>query len=468
MARSFFRGPRSTEPRRFTASRLVAAPVLAILPVLGGCATYDYEPAPIEVQRILADLGARRWHPPAVAEGGETMAAGPRQLAAFAITHNPALRAHRARIGTAQALLVEAGLLADPEIGWDGMNVLASLILDGGSPPADTLSGLGISITLPRPGELDAQKGAARWRVEEARRQVMQAEWMLTREVYVASEDILEAERLLQQNQNLYEVAETTRDYFERARAAGAATAIQGNLASGGLLEIRSQRVRLEFQLREVRYRLNALLGLPPATMVPVFTAVPEDIGQLDAEALVERSVAMRPDLAVLLATYQAAEEELRLEVARQFPQFLVGTGIWFVPGVFTDFNRWAVETAMARRDALGREIEAQLHELRREIHDAYVSVKESAIELDFLESELLPNAEESLRLTGQAFDAGEVTLLEILTLQRVLVDARTRTTEARAELQRRRWRLLSASGMLLAANAAEDLTEDDQGSPVR
>ena len=32
------------------------------------------------------------------------------------------------------------------------------------------------------------------------------------------------------------------------------------------------------------------------------------------------------------------AEEEVRLEVARQFPQVSVGTGIWLVPGLFTRF----------------------------------------------------------------------------------------------------------------------------------
>ena len=85
-----------------------------------------------------------------------------------------------------------------------------------------------------------------------------------------------------------------------------------------------------------------------------------------------------------------------------------------------------------------------------------------------FLEAELLPNAEESLRLAGEAFDAGEVTLLEILALQRALVDARTQTTESRAELQRRHWRLLAASGTLLAKAAPEASHGDEEGTPVQ
>jgi outer membrane protein TolC len=354
----------------------------------------------------------------------------------------------------AEALLVEAGLLADPEIGWDGMDALASQIVEGTTSSVDFLAGLGVSIPLPRPGELDAKQGAARWQLEETRRRVAQGEWLLARDVFVACEDVREAQRLLEQNQDLLQLAASTRDYFDRARAAGAATAIQANLASGDLLAIRAERVRLEARLRDARHRLNALLGLPPSTAIPVAGAPERELEgdlEVDPEALVERSLALRPDLAALMAAYAAAEEEVRLEVARQFPEVSIGTGIWFVPGLFTRFNRPAIATAMARREALRVEIEAQVHEVRRDVQDACAALGEIRRLLEFLESELLPNAEESLRLAGEAFEAGEVTFLEILTLQRALVDARTRTTEARAEFLRRRWRLRAAGGTLLA-----------------
>ena len=450
MARTFVRAQGPTESPRIQASWLVVAFVLA--PALAGCVSY--EPAPVDVSQILSDLRARTLEPLSGGASAEAEGAGSEQLAAFAVTHNPSLDAARARIGVAEALLVEAGLLSDPEIGWDGMDALASQIAEGTTSSVDFLAGLGLSIPLPRPGELDAKKGAARWQVEETRRQVALAEWLLARDVFVACEDVREAERLLEQNQDLLRVAESTRDYFDRARAAGAATAIQANLASGDLLAIRAERVRLEARLRDARHRLNALLGLPPSTEIPVAGAQvgkPEDEIEVDPEALVERSLALRPDLAALMAAYATAEEEVRLEVARQFPQVSIGTGIWLVPGFFTRFNRPAIATAMARREALRQVIEAQVHEVRRDVQDALAALGETHLLLEFLESELLPNAEESLRLAGEALEAGEVTFVEILTLQRALVDARTRTTEARAELLRRRWRLRAAGGTLLA-----------------
>jgi outer membrane protein TolC len=469
MARSPFRAHGPTESERAPKRGLAVA--LALAPACAGCVAY--EPAPVDASAMLAELGALRFEPPfdaGAADPAHADGAAPDQLAAFAVVHNPSLRVLRAQIGVAEALLVEAGLLADPEIGWDGMDALAAQIVEGTTSSIDFVSGFGLSLPLPRPGELDAKEGAARWRVEEARRRVVQVEWLLARDVHVACEDVLEAQRLLEQSQDLLAIAETTRGYFERALGAGAATAIQANLAAGELLAIRAERVRLEAGLRAARQRLHALLGLPPATVLPLVPAPAEARRDepLDPEQIALGSLSARPDLALLLASYQAAEEEVRLEVARQFPQISIGTGIWLVPGVFTRFNRPAIATAIARRAALRGEIEAAVHEVRREIHDAHAALQESRLEVAFLETELLPNAEESLRLARAAFSAGEVTVLEILSVQRALVDARTRTTEARAELERRRWRLLAASGTLLAPGAAEATEHDEREAPQR
>ena len=92
----------------------------------------------------------------------------------------------------------------------------------------------------------------------------------------------------------------------------------------------------------------------------------------------------------------------------------------------------------------------AAVHEVRREIYDAWSELQETRQEVSFLESELLPNAEESLRLAGDAFTAGEATLVQILNVQRAVVDARTRHGEAQAELARRTWQLRAAGGLIL------------------
>ena len=431
-----------------------------------GCATY--RPAPLEPLRVLEGLEAIEWDPTPGAHPGSAEAAvvGPRELAAFAVSTNPQLAAARAEVGVRRALLVEAGLLPDPEFGWDAMNNVASELIDGSSSAVDTVSGFGLMFPLLRPGERGARVGAAEWRAEEARRRVAAAEWSLTRSIHVSYEEVQAAELLLAQTRALTELAESTKDYFERAHDAGAATAIQKNLALGELQAIRLDGVRAGARFRQARQDLNALLGLPPTAELPLGRGEDPSLHEALREApadLTTHAVESRPDLAVLLARYQAAEEGVRLAVSKQYPQVAIGTGFSLSLPFFSRFGRPEIQTAMAQREQVGREFTAAVHAARQEIAAAHMRWEFAEREFELVENELLPNAEETLELSREAFEAGEMTLLETLALQRALVRARTRHTEARAERSKRAWTLLAASGWLLGANPTNDTSNEEE-----
>jgi len=429
-----------------------------------GCATY--RPAPIEPIQVLEYLEAIEWRPDAQdSVGAQSDAAGPRELAAFAVSTNPQLAAVRAEVGVKRALLVEAGLLPDPEVGWDAMDVLASQIVDGTSSSVDVLAGFGVMFPLLRPGERDARVGAAEWRSEEARRLVAAAEWSLTRDIHVAFEEVLGAEALLAQTRALTELAASTNDYFERARDAGAATAIQANLALGELLAIRLEGVRAESRVQQARQGLNALLGLTPNAEVALRggadPSTSEPLGE-GTDTLTAHAVESRPDLAVLLARYQTAEEEVRLAVSKQYPLLAIGTGISLTLPFFSKFGRPELQTAIAKREQLEREFTAAVHAAREQIAAAHTLWQLAEREVELIEGELLPNAERNLELSQEAFQAGEVTLLETLALQGALVEARTRHTETRTERSKRAWTLLAASGWLLSTPPTNNTNSEE------
>jgi len=443
-------------------SRLLIPVLLAV----SGCVTY--EEAPLDAEAILLELDRRTWD----SGGGDAAArATPRQFAAFAVSRNPVLEAARRELGVGEALLVQAGLLPDPLLGWDAMDLLASQIVEGRSGAVDVLSGLQLELPLLRPGERDARVGVARWRLEEARARVLEAEWRLTSAVLVAAENLAEARQLLARSSELLEIAGHTRDWFQRAREAGAATAIQARIAELDLLAIEADRIRLEARERQDRQRLAALLGLPPEADLPEpdLEEVRSPGGTL--QDLVEEALDRRPDLLALRAAYQAAEEGLRLEIARQFPLLAVGTGFSFIPGILSRFNRPAIDAALARRATMQASFQAQVHEVRREIHDAWAALEEARREQSFMDSRLLTTAEDGLELARQAFEAGEATVLETLNLQRSVVDARIRATQARAELRRRQWLLLAATGwlpVLLPPPEMAEIPDDDLQPGVR
>ena len=439
-----------------------------VVALTSGCATYH--PAPIEPTQVLEALEAIPWQPmqagpdaldnPGLLSNG----AGPQELSAFAVGTNPHLAAVRAEAGIRRALLVESGLLPDPEIGWDAMDVLASQIVEGTSSTTDALSGFGVMFPILRPGERNARIGVAKWSAEEARRLVTAVEWSLTRDIHIAYEEVRGAEVLLAQTQALAEIAASTSEYFKRARNSGAATAIQANLALGAVQAIRLDIVRAEARGERARQELNALLGLPPSAEVPLRNTEDPSTSEFlteGVEELTAHAVDSRPDLAVLLADYQAAEEGVRIAISKQYPLFAIGTGIRFTVPIFSKFGRPAIRTAIARREQLGREFTAAIHSTRQQIADAHTLWRLAEREVELIENELLPNAEQSLALSQDAFQAGEVTLLETLALQRALIDARTRHAEIHVERSKRAWTLLAASGWLLGAR----LTNNQEGS---
>jgi cobalt-zinc-cadmium efflux system outer membrane protein len=432
--------------------RTTSAHPLCALLALAGCATH--RPHPIEPARVLESLEAVEWElilPDP--DSTETPAVGPRVLSAFAVSTNPQLAALRAELGVRRALLVESGLLPDPELGWDAMDVLASQLVDGTSSSVDALSGIGLMFPLLRSGERGARVGMAEWQAEEARRRITAAEWALTRDIHLACEEVHVAELLFAQAEVVTGLAESTHDYFERAMNAGAATAIQAHLARGELHGIQLDAVRAEARLAEARQGLNALLGLPPQTALALATEADPSAAealQTSPAQLTEHAIESRPDLAVLLARYQSSEQEVRLAVSKQYPQFSMGTGISFTLPVFTRFGRPAIATALAKREQLRGEFTAAVHAARQEIAALHTLWRFAEREVELVETALLPNAEENLELSREALRQGEVTLLETLALQRALVEARTRHTETRAQRSKRAWALLAASGWLL------------------
>lgn len=448
--------------------RTIPSSVAWVAAMCTGCASY--QPAPLEPDAVLEHLQAMKWPGETAsqgspADGTSAAGAGPRELAAFAVSTNPELAARRAELGVRQALLVEAGLLPDPEIGWDAMDVLAAQMIEGDSTAVDTLAGFGLMFPLLRPGEGQARVDAATWRSEEARQVLVAAEWTLTREIHLAYEEVRAAEGLLAQTRTLTELARSTSDYFQRAREAGAATAIQSHLALGELQTIRRDTIRAESRVRQARQALNGLLGLPPRTELELgASADPSSraVLQWSPDDLLAHAVVARPDLSAVRARYQAAEEDVKLAVSKQYPQVALGTGIRVLLPFFSRFGRPERETALARREQVRREYTAAVHAARQEIAAAHARWKLARREVELVESELLPNAEQTLALSEEAFRAGEVTLFETLALQRALVEARTQRTEVRAELAQSSWALLAASGWLLDPEPGENKRHEE------
>ena len=212
-------------------------------------------------------------------------------------------------------------------------------------------------------------------------------------------------------------------------------------------------------------------MGLPPELdweLEDPLGPLPSDPLLGDAAALVRESLERRPDLQQTLASYQRAEEALRLQVARQWPQLSIGTSFSLQLPIFSQLNQPAIETATKARDAARAQLRAQIHEVRRAIWATRVEDEQARALLALYRDRVAPQAEEILRLTERAFAAREVTPLEILTAQRQVLESQARFIDARLRGAEARIRLESACGRLLptARTPLPPSAETEEDSP--
>lgn len=386
-----------------------------------------------------------------------------REASALAIHLHPRLRALRSEIGVARAQLVEAGLLPDPTIGWEAGNVIADFITDRKSTANSYIAGFAISWDVPRPGEIGSREREASARIDEVRAGLLQSEWELVREVYLACVRLAAAEAAIRLNADQVAVADRTLAYFTEARRLGEATALQARLASTAQARLAADRARLEVDVTEARLALLGLLGLPPTTPIAL-----QDGDRLLAPApppappatLVEEALRRRPDLLVLATQHAQAEARLRLEEARRFPQISIGSGIGIELPIFSRFNAPAVETARRAREAARRRFEAAVYDVRRDVHAAAAAAALTDAYVRRFEEQVLPAVDDTLRLTRAAVQAGEFTAFDVLTAQAQALEAQTELLAARARRAEARVALDAATGHL--APTPEPAAPDD------
>jgi outer membrane protein, heavy metal efflux system len=184
------------------------------------------------------------------------------EVVAIALSLNPELRATRAKIGEASAGLISAGIWPNPEVGvgWrGGIGGASGYTLD-----ADLL------FELLRPGERDVRHNVATARTDEARAEMVAAEYRVAADARQRWLAVLAAEQvavLLNEEVNLRNRAV---ELVQRKRGLGEATELDLAAASLEAAEVRRERRRADAELETARRELNRSLGLPPSYKLPL------------------------------------------------------------------------------------------------------------------------------------------------------------------------------------------------------
>ena len=287
--------------------------------LLAGCATYHPEAlpnAPDLAGSPVLTVPAKQFEIPGLtphpfpANGLDETA-----VVTLAVLNNPDLKAARLRAGVADAQLLEAGLLPDPQV---SAGLSRSALHTGYS--------LGLAEDVQALLTRGAAKAAAKAHGRQVNLEILWQEWQVAekaRELFIQSA----ADRQLRGI--LTETRRVLADHYRRDEAAlksGNATAMAVSVELMAWTDADAQLRRLELDANQTRHALNQLLGLAPdAPLALIGRSESHPLSPEEFQAAVAAMPHRRPDLLALRAGYQSQEERLREAILAQFPSVSAG-----------------------------------------------------------------------------------------------------------------------------------------------
>jgi outer membrane protein TolC len=279
---------------------------------LVGCATYRPLDLPAQVRgaSALSELHGAAALPRVL---------GMADVERLVLLNNPDLRSARASHQVAQAQLLQAGLLPNPQV-----NASAGFLVSGvGDATAWTA---GLSEDVRALVTLKPRREAARATAAQVDAGLLWQEWQTLAKARLLVIDIVQGERqrdLLQRSLSLLDelAARVQRSVAEGNGELAAAAPVLAAAA-----DARTSVDDLQRRVLSQRHELAALLGLAPDAEVPLDPQL--QLPVLDVATVRARATDIarrRPDLVALQLGYQAQEASLRAAVLAQFPALSFG-----------------------------------------------------------------------------------------------------------------------------------------------
>jgi len=435
-----------------------AAPVLAT-------ACEHVEPAPL-VPASRADAAeGRRLDAPEVREALERVlgpGAAPRadapwtlvQLTVAALALRPELRLARASAAVAGAHVETAGARPNPTL-----SVLPQRVANASSGASPWLAVVQLDWPLETAGKRDDRLAAAQARTDAAELSVRDTVWRIRREVYAALAKLAAADVRHAQLARTAAAQNDLVELLERQVEAGAASESAVAPERVAQVQLEADRSAAQRQRDEARAALAAAVGVPQASLAGVafdfsLDALPEDVEGLASGAARRAALLGRSDVLALLAEYDAAEADLRLELAKQIPDLHLGPGFEYDQGlrkwglgVWIELpvmyqNQGGIAEASARRAQVEARFDTLQAQVIAQVDGAVAGLRGASGEVEALRAVVAATERQRARARA-AVDAGASARGSLLVAELAadrallsLVDAQERMQLAAAQLE--------------------------------
>lgn len=356
----------------------------------------------------------------------------------FSLQNNGDLKSFREEIGIRDAGKIRAGLLPNPTLELEG----GTGALTGSS--AESSLSLGVSQEFFLAGKREKRLTLAERELEMYRWQLTDRERVFREEVKTAFYDVILAEqrivladRSIALNRQLLEVTK------ERL-AAGDIPELEMSLAKVELARSEGAKIDIEKALNQNQAKLWTLMGLS-------FGKYPAIVGAFETEISMSKNLVElkhlalgnRPDIKALEAEKSRGESDIILAQAEGIPNITAGLAfkrdataieVGGVEGKETaytiglklsmpiplfDKNQAGVQEARAKRSSTESRLSAAVRNVDRQVETAYASFLNAEKILSLYRTDIIPQLEENLKLTQEAYRLGEVGILAIIQEQK-------------------------------------------------
>ena len=360
------------------------------------------------------------------------------QVIGYSQQNNGDLKAFREEKGIRDAGKVRAGLLPNPTLDLEaGTGALT------GSSNENSLA-LGLSQEFFLAGKRDKRLTIAERELDIYRWQLADRERLLRDEVKTAFYDTVLAKERLALTDRSIGLNRQLLDVTKERLAAGDIPELEMNLVKVELARSEGARIEVAKAMLQSQARLWALMGLSSGNQ-------PAIEGKLESGAPVAKSLAdlkqlahgNRPDIKALEAEKGRGDADVILAEAERTPNLTAGlvlrrdTTSMEIGGVegkdtaYTigvrlsmpipvfDRNQAGIQEARAKKNSSETRLTAATRTMEREIETAYASLQNATSVLALYKANIIPQLEENLKLTQEAYRLGEVSILSVIQEQK-------------------------------------------------
>ncbi|MCL2326837.1 MAG: TolC family protein [Proteobacteria bacterium] len=350
---------------------------------------------------------------------------------ALAMRNHPGLEASYLEIQAQEGVIMQAGLLPNPEFEVAMENF-------GGHAALRGVSAMELSIGLSQPIELGGKR-KNRQEVATFDKTTLELDHLiyaqsLFADLAKAFVEVLATQEEAELNQELLRLAEAMLAAVAEKTDVGKVPSFEATQANLELVAARTEAENTAFRLESARQKLAGLLGEPRASFPGVIgnlDTLPESFDALQPEGLLRDN----PELERAEAAVKRSSAALALAKSNAIPDITVGAGFLYardandyafsirlsIPIPVFDRNQGEIAEARAQAGKAGAEQRASQIALHTQLSEVWQTCAMAHRETQSLRRNILPLAQEAYDATAVSYREGKVNLLQYLEAQRTL-----------------------------------------------